>query len=320
LFKFRILPDLIDSKQEASGKTRINIWSAACSTGQEVYSIAISILQVIQDLKNFEIDILGTDISEQALAQASYGKYNTFEIERGLPKTILNKYFNPLPDGWRIKDEVRSMVRFQKLNLMHDFSRLGKFDVIFCRNVAIYFSHQDKVKLFSRLARALQPQGYLLLGGSESLSRDIAPQLESKRYLRATYYHLRQEQQAKAQSAQTQPTKQQQANTQGGQVWSQHKPKQPALQKQSTQDRPAPEKRAGPTPQKQAPEPEPAPAPRSRQQAQAKNPAGEKRLLDRFSKSGSSSGTKPGLGDKQKGSSSKTLLQRLAENKKDRKK
>ncbi|MFO8031230.1 MAG: protein-glutamate O-methyltransferase CheR, partial [Desulfohalobiaceae bacterium] len=202
LFKFKILPELIDKKKTSIGKTKINIWSAACSTGQEVYSTAISLLQVLSDIRDFEIDILGTDISEKALAQASYGKYNTFEIERGLPKTILQKYFHPLPDGWRIKDEVRSLVKFQKQNLMQDFSRLGKFDVIFCRNVAIYFSHQDKIRIFSRLAKALEPHGYLILGGSESLSRDIAPQFESKRYLRATYYHLRQGQEARPQAEQ----------------------------------------------------------------------------------------------------------------------
>ncbi|MGM0424883.1 MAG: CheR family methyltransferase, partial [Thermodesulfobacteriota bacterium] len=227
LFKYKILPDLIDRKSGSWGKPRISIWSAASSTGQEVYSIAISLLQVLSNIKEFEIDILGTDISEQALAQASYGKFNTFEIERGLPKTILQKYFNPLPDGWRIKDEVRSMVRFQKQNLMQDFSSLGKFDVIFCRNVAIYFAHQDKVRLFSRLARVLEPHGYLLLGGSESLNREIAPQYESKRYLRATYYYLRQEQEAKPQAKQV---KKQTQNLSTAKKAPEVKVKQPAAQ------------------------------------------------------------------------------------------
>ncbi len=192
LFKFKIIPDLIDIKTRSYAKPKFKIWSAACSTGQEVYSIAIALLQVLSDPEAYDIEILGTDISEKALALASYGKYNSFEIERGLPKTVLNQYFNKLPDGWRVQDRVRSMAKFKQQNLMRDFSHLGKFDVIFCRNVAIYFSQQDKVKLFARMALALENHGYLLLGGSESLTGGIAPQFESKRYLRATYYHLQQ--------------------------------------------------------------------------------------------------------------------------------
>ncbi len=190
--KYRIVPDLLDKKQKqgTNGKIKLDIWSAACSNGQEVYSIAISLLEVLEDINKYEISILGTDISQQALAQASYGKYNKLEIERGMPQSYLNKYFHPVGDGWRINDYIRSMVKFQKLNLMDSFSGLGSFDIIFCRNVAIYFSHADKRKLFQKLARVLKSEGYLLVGGSESLS-GLAPEFESKHYLKGIYYQLK---------------------------------------------------------------------------------------------------------------------------------
>ncbi len=192
LFKYKILPDLIDAKPKPDGQGRIplRIWSAGCSTGQEVYSIGISLLEVLSRREEYEISILGTDISEEALAQASYGAYSRFEIERGLPRQLLQKYFTPASGGWRIKDEVRSLASFKKQNLMQPFGNLGKFDVVFCRNVAIYFAHRDKVKLFEKISRILEPGGYLIVGGSESLS-GVAPQFETKRYLKGIYYQRR---------------------------------------------------------------------------------------------------------------------------------
>ncbi|MDQ7031373.1 MAG: protein-glutamate O-methyltransferase CheR [Desulfonauticus sp.] len=194
LLKFKILPDLIDRRSKTTSKylpIKIRIWSAACSTGQEVYSIAIAVREVIPDLDKYNITILGTDISDEAIAKASYGKYNKFEIERGLPPDKLRKYFNPTPDGnWRIKDELRAMVTFRKINLMQPFSGLGKFDVIFCRNVAIYFSPKDKKKLFERIAQVMQPDGYLIIGSTESLT-GITDLFVPKRYLRAVFYQLK---------------------------------------------------------------------------------------------------------------------------------
>jgi chemotaxis protein methyltransferase CheR len=189
LFKYKILPDLIDakSKRDAAGRIPIRIWSAGCSTGQEVYSIGICLLEMLARREDYDISILGTDISEEALAQASYGAYSRFEIERGLPRDKLQRYFTPVSGGWRIKDEVRSLAMFKKQNLMEPFSGLGRFDAVFCRNVAIYFAHGDKVKLYEKIARALQPNGYLIVGGSESLS-GVAPQFETRRYLKGVSY------------------------------------------------------------------------------------------------------------------------------------
>ncbi|WP_028574387.1 CheR family methyltransferase [Desulfonatronovibrio hydrogenovorans] len=191
LLKHKILPDIIDAR--ARQGTRINpvkirIWSAACSTGQEVYSIAIAVKETVPDPDRYQVSILGTDISDEAIAKSSYGKYNKFEIERGLSKEKLSKYFNQAPDGdWRIKDEIRALASFRKINLMQPFSILGKFDIIFCRNVAIYFKPDDKKRLFERLAGVLQPDGCLIIGATESLS-GITRSFVPKRYLRSIFY------------------------------------------------------------------------------------------------------------------------------------
>ena len=191
LLKNKIIPDLVDRRSAAEGqkKTRLRIWSAACSTGQEVYSIAISLLETFGDLRDYEITLLGTDISDEAVAKASYGMYGKFEIERGLPKKILQRYFTPAAGGWRIKDEIRSLAAFRKFNLMDSYAGLGSFDIVFCRNVAIYFTDADKRKLFQKLGQVLARDGYLIIGGSESLG-GIAPQFKSQNYLRGVYYQL----------------------------------------------------------------------------------------------------------------------------------
>jgi len=191
LLKNKIVPDLVDRRSAAEGqkKTRLRIWSAACSTGQEVYSIAISLLETLGDLSDYDITLLGTDISDEAVAKASYGLYGRFEIERGLPKKSLQRYFTPVAGGWRIKDEIRSLTVFKKFNLMDSYAGLGSFDIVLCRNVAIYFTDADKRKLFQKLGQVLARDGYLIIGGSESMG-GIAPQFQTRNYLRVVYYQL----------------------------------------------------------------------------------------------------------------------------------
>ena len=192
LLQFKILPDLIDQRTGPSGNVRpIKIWSAACSFGQEVYSIAIILKELLGDelYSKYRFSILGTDISDEAVARASYGFYNQFEVERGLPPNKLRLYFDRHDKGWRIKDELRALVMFRKQNLFSSFAALGRFDIIFCRNVAIYFSPADKIKLYERIAAALAPDGYLLIGAQESLT-GITNLFEPKRYLRSIYYQL----------------------------------------------------------------------------------------------------------------------------------
>lgn len=191
VFKHKILPDLIDARARANpGRpVPIRIWSAACSTGQEVFSIAIALRETLGNLNNYNISILGTDISDDAVTKASYGKYNKFEIERGMPQQTLNRYFTLMGDGWKIKDEIRAMAVFKKFNLMKPFSGLGRFDVVFCRNVAIYFTPADKKAVFEKIAGVLESDGALIIGSTESLS-GVTSVFEAKRYMRSVFYQI----------------------------------------------------------------------------------------------------------------------------------
>jgi chemotaxis protein methyltransferase CheR len=192
LLQHKLLPELIDrrKRQNPKGAIPIRIWSAGCSTGQEVYSIAIVLKELLGSFSGYNIKILGSDISDEAIARASRGIYTKIEVERGLPADKLPKYFTPVPNGYKISDELRAFATFRKLNLMEDFFFIGKFDIVFCRYVAIYFSEQDKVRLFLRIAKVMEPDGALILGATESLS-GILPQFEAKRYLRAIFYSLK---------------------------------------------------------------------------------------------------------------------------------
>jgi len=193
VLQHKILPDLIDRRTEkASGllPIPIRIWSAACSTGQEAYSIAIVLKELLPDLKKYNVKLLGTDISDSAIGQASYGTYNKFEIERGLSKGKLEKYFIPNGGNWKISDEIRAMVSFNKGNILKPFAGVEKLDIIFCRNVAIYFDLEERKKLFENIASVLEPDGFLIVGSTESLT-GICPIFEPKRYLRTIYYQLK---------------------------------------------------------------------------------------------------------------------------------
>lgn len=190
LLKHKILPEVIDLRTPNSPrlKTNVKIWSAASSTGQELYSVGMTIMDLLgTQINNFNFKLLGTDISDGAVKQASYGKYNKFEIERGLPRPTLQKHFTLFGDSWKVKDELRAMVNFRKLNLMLPFTGLGKFDIILCRNVAIYFTLEDRKKLFNKLADCLADDGYLIIGSTESLT-GICPRFVPKRHLRAIFY------------------------------------------------------------------------------------------------------------------------------------
>lgn len=192
LLKNKIIPDLIDlkSKHYSNRQIPIRIWSAACSTGQEVFSIGMTLSELFPQKDRFDIRILGTDISSEAVARASYGKYNQFEVERGLNSYFLSKYFQKVANGWRIKDEIRSMANFQKMDLNRAFTGMGTFDVVFCRNVAIYFPPAGKLKLFQNIAKILNPGGCLIVGGSESLA-GIAREFIPRHYLNGIFYQLR---------------------------------------------------------------------------------------------------------------------------------
>ncbi|MDY6855638.1 MAG: protein-glutamate O-methyltransferase CheR [Thermodesulfobacteriota bacterium] len=193
LLQHKILPDLIDNKKAKSSNffpLDIRIWSAACSTGQEVYSIALTLNDILSNMKEYNIRLLGTDISDEAIIRASYGQYNKFEVERGLSKERLQKYFIAEENSWRVNDEIRAIASFKRHNLMDSLTGLGMWDIIFCRNVAIYFNLEDRKKLFHKIANVLKPDGYLIIGASEYLA-GICPRFDSKRYLKSVFYQLR---------------------------------------------------------------------------------------------------------------------------------
>lgn len=160
----RLLPELMAT---LPAREKLNIWSAAASSGQEAYSIAMLVRE--RAFAGRETSILGTDISEKILDCARAARYVQFEVNRGLPAAYLVKYF--IRDGidWRLKDEIRSMVKFRRFDLRQSAAGLGRFHIIFCRNVLIYFDIETKNKILQQLLLALEPGGYLILGGAESL-------------------------------------------------------------------------------------------------------------------------------------------------------
>jgi chemotaxis protein methyltransferase CheR len=161
-----ILPALMQSR--ASRKT-LRIWSAAGSTGQEPYSIAMVLKEKAAALSGWRIEIVATDLSQEVLEKSRAGLYSQFEVQRGLPIQLLVKYFTQTGELWQINPDLRGMVQHRQLNLLQDFSHLGKFDVIFCRNVLIYFDQETKIGIFERMARVIEPDGVLMLGAAESV-------------------------------------------------------------------------------------------------------------------------------------------------------
>jgi chemotaxis protein methyltransferase CheR len=192
MLRHKILPDLVDARRRQLGKDRLltlRIWSAACSTGQEVYSTAIVCKETLPDPNKYDVRILGTDISDKVVAQASAGKYTRLEIDRGFPPEKVAAYFQPDGSDFKVRDSIRALSSFKGINLLEPLAFPNKFDIIFCRNVAIYFSDPDRRRLYDGLSRVLAPDGYLLIGSTESLT-GICPRFEPKRYLRSVFYQL----------------------------------------------------------------------------------------------------------------------------------
>ena len=191
LLQHKILPDLIDKRSKKSfAKPTIRIWSAANSTGQEIYSLAMTMIEMGVTLDKYNIRLFGTDISDAAIAKASYGAYNKFEVARGLEPARLNRFFQPKEDKYKVKDELRAMVQFKKMNLMKPFIGIGKYDIVLCRNVMIYFTTEDRRKIYSNISKVLEPDGYLLIGSTESLVNDT-DLFASFRYLNSVFYQFK---------------------------------------------------------------------------------------------------------------------------------
>jgi len=191
LLRQKLIPELVDRRRKAGARVvPIRIWSAACSTGQEAYSVGIVLKEMLGSLTGYDIRIVGTDISDKAVAAASYAQFSRLELERGMPPDKLTKYFVPSAEQWKVRDEIRALASFRTMNLLQPFTFPAPFDLIFCRNVAIYFTEADKVRLFQNLGRALARDGALIIGSTESLT-GFCPEFEPKRHLRSVFYQLK---------------------------------------------------------------------------------------------------------------------------------
>jgi chemotaxis protein methyltransferase CheR len=166
LFKESMLPSLLKTRADTK---RIRIWCAAASTGQEPYSLAMTIREMSATLAGWKFEILGTDLSTEVLDRAKAGIYSQFEVQRGLPIQMLMKYFNQIGEQWQIKEDIKSMVQYRPLNLLRDFSSLGQFDIVFCRNVLIYFDQPTKGDILGRVRKMLTPDGFMVLGAAETV-------------------------------------------------------------------------------------------------------------------------------------------------------
>jgi chemotaxis protein methyltransferase CheR len=156
--------------REARAKERkVRIWCAACSAGQEPYSLAIAIREHRLFPADWGIEIVATDLCSAMLERARQGLYTQFEVQRGLPIQLLVKYFAKVGDGWQVNSAIRAMVSYSRFNLLEPYGRLGRFDVVFCRNVLIYFDIATKIDVLTRLARQIAPDGYLSLGAAETV-------------------------------------------------------------------------------------------------------------------------------------------------------
>jgi chemotaxis protein methyltransferase CheR len=165
-FRDTMMPALLATH---SGRRRIRIWCTAVASGQEPYSLAMMLHDMNLRLSGFRIEILATDLSNEVLEKAKAGIYSQFEVQRGLPIQQLLKYFAKVGEAWQIAPELRAMVSFRPLNLLQDFGHLGSFDLIFCRNVLIYFDQPTKIGVLDRLARVIESDGFLVLGAAETV-------------------------------------------------------------------------------------------------------------------------------------------------------
>ncbi|UEM20247.1 protein-glutamate O-methyltransferase [Skermanella mucosa] len=165
-FRNVVLPMMLANR---GGRRSVRIWSAACSSGQEAYSLAMLLLDEGAKLDGWRFEIVGTDLSSEMVEKAKAGIYTQFEVQRGLPITHLVKYFKQIGDKWQLNDKIRQMVSFREYNLLTDLTPLGQFDVVFCRNVLIYFDQPTKGKVLESIAKLMPADGVLYLGGAETV-------------------------------------------------------------------------------------------------------------------------------------------------------
>ncbi len=165
-FRDLVLPRFLEAR---AARRSLRIWSAACSSGQEAYSLAMILNEQAAKLAGWRIEIIGTDISQEILDKARAGAYTQFEVQRGLPIQLLVKHFQKKGDNWQIDPTLRAMVQFREFNLLHDMRALGQFDIVFCRNVLIYFDQPTKSRVLENISKQMPDDGMLYLGGAETV-------------------------------------------------------------------------------------------------------------------------------------------------------
>ena len=181
-----ILPDLLAQR---SAQRRLNIWSAACSTGQEPYTLAMLLRENFPWLADWNVTILATDLSPTVLAQARAGSYNQFEVNRGLPAQLLFKYFTKQGDRWLVKDSLRTWIEFREMNLVEPWPIFPPFDIVLIRNVMIYFDVPTKQAILKKIRACLQPRGSLFLGTAET-TMNLDPAWVPVNHGKTTAYQL----------------------------------------------------------------------------------------------------------------------------------
>ncbi len=170
-YPFEVLSKTIFEDYKQQKKNSIRIWSAACSSGQEPYSISMTTDEYAKKNPGFRVDVTATDISQEILNAAKQATYDALALARGLSEERKRQYFSPVGDQWQVNANIRSRVNFREINLLQSYTSLGKFDAIFCRNVLIYFSAESKTDILNRMAQSLNPRGFLMLGASESIAQ-----------------------------------------------------------------------------------------------------------------------------------------------------
>ncbi len=167
-FRQTVLPKIVASRR-AVGRNVIRIWSAACSSGQEPYTLAMLLKEEEASLRGMRFEIIATDLSTEIIDKAREGLYTQFEVQRGLPIQFLVKYFQQVGDRWQIDKSIRDVIAIKQFNLLNDFTVLGLFDIVYCRNVLIYFDQQSKRDILGRVSKLMPDDGVLYLGGAESV-------------------------------------------------------------------------------------------------------------------------------------------------------
>jgi chemotaxis protein methyltransferase CheR len=184
--KHGVLPDLIARR---ANEWRLNIWCAATSTGQEPYSLAILLRENFPQLATWSVNFLATDLSTEVLERARVGKYSQLEVNRGLPATLMVKYFRQHGSSWELIEDVRRAIQFKEMSLTRPWPILPRMDLIMMRNVMIYFDVETKKEILGRVARLLRPDGYLLLGGAET-TLNLNDSFRRVEHRRAGFYQL----------------------------------------------------------------------------------------------------------------------------------